>query len=249
MASEESVFIPGDLKTSGNFAVEGTLVVGGDLVVPGLLSDRGPDSILIVLGNLSVQALRTHGEIGVGGHLDGGDVVVGHYNDSSLVVGGHLKTRMLIEDEHDIRAQALEVEHHYPMETFRQGTGKGVVAALKKVVTSGSLGKEESVEVTLTDTASRNPEVVARIAAITGFPAAYLDQKPPPLWLQFPDKMRRTLGEMRDAPMNRAEAEAIEAAVAEAGGKVELKFKSQAIYSEDALFDAWSKGKLFKARK
>ncbi|RYZ43898.1 MAG: hypothetical protein EOO71_01790 [Myxococcaceae bacterium] len=244
-----SVFVPGDLKVAGDFDVAGTLVVLGDLEVTGLLTDRGPDSSVIVLGNASVGALRTSGEVRMGGHLDGGDVVVGHYNDNSLVVGGRLKARLLIEDEHDVRAQSFDVEHHYPMETFRQGQGKGVLASLKKVLTAGALGKDASVDVTLTDTGDRSPEVLTRLAAITGFPAPYLDQKPPPLWLEFPETMRRTLGTMRKSPMDRAEAEAIAAAVAEAGGQVELKFNARAVYSEEALFAAWRQDKLFKAKK
>jgi ankyrin repeat protein len=108
-------FYLGDVTVRGELRLAGALLVAGDLVVEGVLSDAGPDSLLVVGGSVRARGLSTDGEARVGGDLEA-ELVYGAYNDNSLIVGGELRAEVLIEDDHDVRCHGgLRVAHRFPL--------------------------------------------------------------------------------------------------------------------------------------
>jgi hypothetical protein len=107
--------VPGALRVRGALAVSAPLVVCGDLVVDGVLSDCGPQSVVVVLGSLQCRALRTSGEVLVAGDLVATAFVHGRDNDNVLEVHGALRTPVLMSDDHAVETGSLVVEHRPPM--------------------------------------------------------------------------------------------------------------------------------------
>ena len=103
----------GDLELKGDHRETALLVVTGRLKVEGVLTDCGPESMILVGGDLKAKALNTDGEIVVGGNLSVEQVIYGHYNDNCLWVGANLTARVLIEDDHAVICEdSLNVENH-----------------------------------------------------------------------------------------------------------------------------------------
>jgi len=105
--------VSGSLHVKGDMSLVALLVVCGDLRVDGLLRDCGPDSTLVVLGDLHVGALQTTGEIWVLGSLTAQRYVWGHYNDNTLEVTGVIRAPLVLSDDHGIEGQC-EVQHGPP---------------------------------------------------------------------------------------------------------------------------------------
>lgn len=93
--------VPGHLRVRGAMRITSALWVLGELRCEGPLRDCGPDSHIVVLGDLVAPGVWASGEIGVYGALRA-SVVEGHHNDNSLVVAGDLEARILFEEEHDV---------------------------------------------------------------------------------------------------------------------------------------------------
>ena len=108
------VCVPGTLTVGGDLSVVAPLVVCGDLIVDGIITDCGPQSVIVVLGDLRCHALLTSGEVLVYGALTASKLVEGRDNDNVLEVHGTLATPALLSNDHAIEADALEVVHRPP---------------------------------------------------------------------------------------------------------------------------------------
>ncbi|WAS82624.1 MULTISPECIES: ankyrin repeat domain-containing protein [unclassified Corallococcus] len=97
-------FVRGDLVVKGDVHVDGPLLVTGNLIVEGVLSNAGPEGMLVVGGSLRARRVDSDGELIVGQDLEA-QVVRGHGNDATLRVGGVLKAEAVIAEDHDVRAQ------------------------------------------------------------------------------------------------------------------------------------------------
>ncbi|RKH89478.1 hypothetical protein D7Y21_10625 [Corallococcus sp. AB045] len=109
-------FVRGDLVVKGDVQVDGPLLVTGNLTVEGVLSNAGPEGLLVVGGSLRASGVDTDGELVVGQDLEA-QVVWGHGNDAALRVGGVLKAKAVIADDHDVQAQ-VKATHHFAAGNF-----------------------------------------------------------------------------------------------------------------------------------
>ena len=106
------VGVVGDLEVQGDLDVVAVLVVTGNLVVDGTLSDCGPESRIVVLGDLDCQHLFTDGWVLVGGNVRTRGMIYGHYNDDALEVLGDIEAGIILTNEHSIDpAGAFRVRH------------------------------------------------------------------------------------------------------------------------------------------
>ncbi|NPD23034.1 ankyrin repeat domain-containing protein [Corallococcus exiguus] len=119
-------FVRGDLVVKGDVHVDGPLLVTGNLTVGGVLSNAGPEGLLVVGGSLRASGVTTDGELVVGQDLEA-QVVWGHGNDATLRVGGVLKAEAVIADDHDVQAK-VKAPHH-----FAAGDFDATDASLKKL--------------------------------------------------------------------------------------------------------------------
>ena len=110
---EASVGVVGDLHVQGDLNIlNAALVVTGNLTVSGCLSDCGPDSRVVVMGNLNAMKVQTSGWMIVGGDAIVSDAVFGSYNDDSLEVHGTVRASAVITDEHSMVAKkGFQVTH------------------------------------------------------------------------------------------------------------------------------------------
>ncbi len=106
--------VSGSLHVQGDLEVVARLVVCGDLRVDGALIDCGPQSQIVVLGDLHVRSLQTTGEIWVLGSLHAARYVYGHYNDNILEVAGRITAPVVLSSDHGIEAGELVVEARPP---------------------------------------------------------------------------------------------------------------------------------------
>ncbi|MHA7630443.1 ankyrin repeat domain-containing protein [Corallococcus sp. M7] len=109
-------FVRGDLVVKGDVHMDGPLLVTGNLLVEGVLSNAGPEGLLVVGGLLRAHGVDTDGELIVGRDLEA-QVVWGHGNDATLRVGGVLKAGVVIADDHDVRAK-VKATHHFASGDF-----------------------------------------------------------------------------------------------------------------------------------
>ncbi|WP_233585148.1 ankyrin repeat domain-containing protein [Corallococcus sp. CA054B] len=114
--SKRPRFVRGDLVVKGDVHVERPLLVTGNLTVEGVLSNAGPEGLLVVGGSLRASGVDTDGELIVGQDLEA-QVVWGHGNDAALRVGGVLKAEALIADDHDVQAR-VTARHHFASGDF-----------------------------------------------------------------------------------------------------------------------------------
>lgn len=105
------VGVSGDLVIGGDLRVVGALVVTGNLVVGGTLSDCGPDSRIVVLGDLRCRSLSTSGSIAVAGDVLVRDALWACYNDDTLEVCGRLEAGIVVSDDHAIEASSITAKH------------------------------------------------------------------------------------------------------------------------------------------
>ncbi|MBZ4333402.1 ankyrin repeat domain-containing protein [Corallococcus sp. AS-1-12] len=97
-------FVRGDLMVKGDLHVDGPLLVTGNLTVEGVLSNAGPEGLLVVGGSLRASRVDTDGELLVGQDLEARSVR-GHGNDATLRVGGELKAEEVIAEDHDMQTR------------------------------------------------------------------------------------------------------------------------------------------------
>lgn len=125
-------FHHGDYRVSGSLQIVGPFLVTGDLVVDGVVADAGPDSLVVVGGDVKAHSVITDGPFWVLGDIDARDVVYGHYNDHTLYAST-IYAKLAIADEHDVQAD-VEAELHFDSDTFAQGYGKNIVKRLREVL-------------------------------------------------------------------------------------------------------------------
>ena len=101
---ERPTVVPGNLYVEGPLEVSSALWVLGDCFCEGVISDMGPDSHVVVLGDLRAPALMTNGEFCVLGDVET-LIILGQHNDNSLVIAGNVTTQILYEDDHDVVVQ------------------------------------------------------------------------------------------------------------------------------------------------
>jgi hypothetical protein len=121
----------GDLTVAGHLDVRAPLVVTGSVTVDGVLTDCGPDSLVLVAGDLRAGAVFTDGDMYVGGDLTAA-VVYGERNDNTLAAR-LIRSRLVIEDDHDVQAEVV-AEHHFDIDLFEQGYGDGVQERLRGIL-------------------------------------------------------------------------------------------------------------------
>ncbi|MBZ4371914.1 ankyrin repeat domain-containing protein [Corallococcus sp. AS-1-6] len=97
-------FVRGDLVVKGDLHVDGPLLVTGNLTVEGVLSNAGPEGLLVVGGSLRASRVDTDGALLVGQDLEARSVR-GHGNDATLRVGGELKAEEVIAEDHDMQTR------------------------------------------------------------------------------------------------------------------------------------------------
>ncbi len=137
------VCVPGTLTVRGDLSVVAPLVVCGDLIVDGIISDCGPQSVIVVLGDVRCHALLTSGEVLVYGALTASKLVEGSGNDNVLEVHGTLATPALLSKDHAIEVDVIEVVHRPPpggvwgAKIFDMSAGH--VAALMAIVADPSV--------------------------------------------------------------------------------------------------------------
>jgi hypothetical protein len=136
----EPFFHHGDLVVQGGLFVSAPFVVTGSLTVGGVLADCGPDSVVVVGGGVSARGVNTDGEMYVGGAIEA-DVVYGSYNDNVLQARS-IRARLVIEDEHCTMA-FVESDHHYDLDTYRQGYGEGVQEQLRALLVDEVFGPQD----------------------------------------------------------------------------------------------------------
>lgn len=133
-------FVHGDLEVWGDLRIVAPFGVTGDLVVRGALCDTGPDSHVMVLGEVSAHALHTDGEFAVGGDLTARDLVIGYYNDNTLYAST-IRAPVVIEDDHCVEA-LVEAKHHFDIDTYAQGRGEGVPERLRALFLDAFLDED-----------------------------------------------------------------------------------------------------------
>lgn len=141
---EQPFFHHGDLEVDGHLGINDAFAVTGNLTVHGVLEDNGNDSRVNVLGDVRCHALYTDGEINIRGTLHARDVVLTYYNDHTLAAG-NIQARVVIEDDHGIMS-TVQAEHHFDLDTYRQGYGEGVPERLKALFVDEVFKPEEEDE-------------------------------------------------------------------------------------------------------
>ncbi|WP_173086008.1 ankyrin repeat domain-containing protein [Phytohabitans rumicis] len=124
-------FHHGDIVVKGHIDVLTPFAVTGSLLVDGCVSDAGPDSFMVIGGDVRAWGVNTDGELQVSGTVEA-EVVYGSYNDNSLVADT-IRARLLIEDDHAVEAD-VEAEHHFDIDTYQQGYGDGVPERLRAIL-------------------------------------------------------------------------------------------------------------------
>jgi|GEM_PF-984695 len=104
LAPEEPTGVLGDLHVQGDLEVGAPLVVVGNLTVDGRIRDQGPESKLVVVGEVRCRSLYTTGWITILGGLSVEHAVFAEYNDDSLEVIGPMTAGLIVSDDHLVSA-------------------------------------------------------------------------------------------------------------------------------------------------
>ncbi|MCP3139683.1 ankyrin repeat domain-containing protein [Pyxidicoccus xibeiensis] len=137
-------FHHGDLEVDGHLSIQKPFAVTGSLIVHGVLEDNENDSLVNVLGDVRCHALNTDGDFSVRGAIHARDVVLGFYNDHTLSADT-VHARVVIEDEHDVSA-TVHAEHHFDINTYRQGYGDGVPERLRALFVDEVLDEDNQLD-------------------------------------------------------------------------------------------------------
>jgi cytoskeletal protein CcmA (bactofilin family) len=108
------LIVAGDFEVKGDFYTSSVLIVLGDFKAR-FISDCGPDSLVVVRGNVGASILWTDGEFHVAGDIVASELVYGAYNDNVLV-GATVKAPVVVQDDHAIEGD-VEAEHHIAYES------------------------------------------------------------------------------------------------------------------------------------
>jgi hypothetical protein len=130
---EKAFFHHGNLKVEGCLKIFAPFAVTGTLDVRGCVRDCGPDSTVIVCGDVNLHSLYTSGEFAVGGDLNAQGVVYGYYNDNTLCAST-IRGRLVIEDEHGTIVNAVESPHYFDIDRYAQGFGEGISEELQQIL-------------------------------------------------------------------------------------------------------------------
>jgi cytoskeletal protein CcmA (bactofilin family) len=134
----------GDLHVGSSLHVTSVLVVTGNLTVDGFLRDCGPDSTIVVGGNLRARNLYTDGQLCVRKLLKVDGIVYGYYNDNTLSASV-IQAPVVVSDEHDIQAQ-VKAKVYIENGDFR-GTEPALLKRLiPEVVVRGAVDNERLEE-------------------------------------------------------------------------------------------------------
>ncbi|MET8654138.1 hypothetical protein [Nocardia aurea] len=124
-------FHHGDLVVAGDLRVVGPFLVTGSVTVRNVFTDSGPDSAVMIGDGLRARAVYTDGEMYVSGTISA-EIVYCYYNDHTLEAKA-IEAGLVIEDDHCVLA-TVRAEHHFDMDTFRQGYGEGVQDRLRELL-------------------------------------------------------------------------------------------------------------------
>ncbi|AGC42097.1 hypothetical protein MYSTI_00747 [Myxococcus stipitatus DSM 14675] len=100
----------GDLHVKGDLNLQASLVVVGTLTVDGVLTD-GPETKLVVLGQVRCRALNTSGWMTLLGGLAVEHALYGRFNDDSLEVPGTLTAGIILSNDHLIYGKPKTAAH------------------------------------------------------------------------------------------------------------------------------------------
>lgn len=109
---DDIFFHHGDLYVEGHLSITAGFLVTGDLHVSGSIVDNGPDSLVLVMGDVHLTHLYTNGEFHVQGDLNAGDGIVYAAGNHTTLEAESINARILIEDEHDVIA-SIDTEYHF----------------------------------------------------------------------------------------------------------------------------------------
>ena len=103
------MIVPGNLEVEGFLFTSSVLIVLGDLEAK-VIGDCGPDSLIVIQGDVRTSMLWTDGEFHVAGDLVATDLVYGAYNDN-ILAAKTIKAPVVVQDDHDMQAE-IEAPHH-----------------------------------------------------------------------------------------------------------------------------------------
>jgi hypothetical protein len=154
------VGIVGDLEVEGDLEVIAALVVTGNLRIKGLLIDCGPESRVVVLGDLVCEGLYSSGWVLVGGNLQVSGVVYGEYNDDALEVLGDINAGVIVTDEHGVGASGSIRVSVTPQEPGNWGEQQFDIRNKSHVIQLKTLLGEDAI----TERGQLSPEAMRRFA-------------------------------------------------------------------------------------
>lgn len=134
LAGDQNLSAPmvvlGDLRVEGSLRTSSVLVVLGDLEAR-IIRDCGPDSQVLVQGNVRAELIWTDGEFHSNGDIEASALIYGSYNDNVLV-GNTIKAPVVVQDDHAMEGD-ITATHHIAYESQ---------APLKEVFIEGAFDDE-----------------------------------------------------------------------------------------------------------
>lgn len=114
LSLKEPLIVPGDLKVSGKLYTSSVLIVLGNVEAK-VIRDCGPDSLIVIHGDVTTSMLWTDGEFHVAGDLSASELVYGYYNDNVLAAN-LIKAPVVVQDDHAMEGE-IEAAHHIAYES------------------------------------------------------------------------------------------------------------------------------------
>ena len=111
---DRPMIVPGDLEVTGTLYTSSVLIVLGNVKAK-LIRDCGPDSLVLVQGNVNAALIWTDGEFHSNGEVLATELVYGSYNDNVLAAK-HIKAPVVVQDDHMMDGE-IEAEHHIAYES------------------------------------------------------------------------------------------------------------------------------------
>ena len=137
---DRTFFHHGNLEVDGHLSITAPFVITGELRVSGIITDCGPDSIVVIGGDVYCDSLDTSGEFHVTGSIHAKRVVHGYYNDNVLV-SDKIYARLVIDDEHSNLA-SVKAETYFDLDAYQQGRGDGVQETLRELLVDEVFGED-----------------------------------------------------------------------------------------------------------
>ncbi|WP_428267152.1 hypothetical protein [Haliangium sp.] len=158
LSLDQSVYPPkghigvvGNLTVQGDLDVVAALVVTGNLTVEGTLRDCGPQSRVVVLGDLECDHVWSSGWITVVGDVRIRGVLFGTYNDDAFEAHGSISAGAIVADEHAFEAKGGLAPRNQPADAGVWGPGiydlrdRGHAEALKQLLGSGTIDDQDEL--------------------------------------------------------------------------------------------------------